>query len=112
MTSVPITAPSEGLVMVVGQVTAAADAIEGTPTLQLRLRVDGTSVTSEEGAVSYFGQDVQASNALTAVVPVASGDHTIHIDGRVAAIGGPIDLSGRSLSVMFVPKGSGVSIPA
>lgn len=54
----------------------------------------------------------KVSNGLTAVVPVGQGVHTVHIDGMVAGIGGPVNIHGRSLSALFVPKGSGVPIPA
>lgn len=110
LVSAPITAPSGGVLVLVGQVFASSASM-GSPELQLRLRVDGIPVTSDDLAQGFGGPDNETTAGLTATVNVSGGPHTVHIDGKVAGIGGPVDIHGRSLSVLFVPKGSGVTIP-
>jgi hypothetical protein len=110
LVSAPIIAPSGGVLVIVGQVGASSEALS-SPELGLRLRVDGVSVTSGDQGQGFGGEDIEVTNGLTAAVSVAAA-HTVHIDGKVAGIGGPVDIHGRSLSVLFVPTGSGVTIPA
>ncbi|MGH2677424.1 MAG: hypothetical protein ACRDHB_03555 [Actinomycetota bacterium] len=107
--STPITAPSNGSLLIVGDVNAAVAA----RSVALRLRLDATPVTNEPAAHTMGTPSaifLNATNGLTATVPVATGPHTVHLDGRMTSSGSS-SISGRSLSVLFVPSGGGVSIP-
>jgi hypothetical protein len=112
LVSAPISAPAGGTLILVGQVGAAAEEME-SPELSLRLRVDGTPVTGgDDSGQGFGGENFQTTMGLTAAVRVDPGPHTVHVDGRIEGIGGPVDIRGRSLSVLFVPNAGGVSIPA
>jgi hypothetical protein len=109
-----IAAPRGGFLMIVGSVGAEDDfSLAGTSSLLLRLRVDGTAVTSDQFA---FELDADAGTGVTggtaslnAVVPVSRGTHTVYIEGQEFGSGSYI--FGRTLSIAFFPKGSGIGIP-
>ncbi|HUG60336.1 MAG TPA: hypothetical protein VMP03_00730 [Methylomirabilota bacterium] len=112
--STSITAPTAGLLLVFGSVSAEDDlSIAGGGTLLGRISIDGVATTNEE-----FFAEMSTSNAdnilgavmaLNIVVPVDPGVHTVAIEAREAGSGSFI--LGRSISVLFVANGSGVSVP-
>jgi len=107
--SAPITAPSNGSLLIVGDVHAAV--IQRSLAFQLRL--DGTPVTSEPTAHtmgSATAITLTTTTGLTATIPVTAGPHTVHLDARLTTAGSGV-IGGRSLSVLFVPSGTGVNIP-
>jgi len=78
-----------------------------------QLRLDSTPIT-DDGSAHTMGTvigAINATNGLTATVPVTAGSHTVHLDARLLSPGSA-SIGGRSLSVLFVPSGSGVTIPA
>lgn len=55
------------------------------------------------------GEELANTGAASAVIPVSAGAHTAFIEAREEGTGS--FFFGRDLSVLFVPGGSGVSIP-
>lgn len=109
-----LTAPSSGFLFIVGSISAEDDvSLAGANDLRMRLRLDETGVTNNNvyhGLSSGEADDNDANTAAaSAVVPVSAGSHTVHLDAREAGTGSFI--RGRDLSVLFVPNGSGVTIP-
>jgi hypothetical protein len=109
-----LTAPSNGFLFIVGTISAEDDVtLAGGNRLVMRLRLDATGVTNN---TAYHELSSGAANdedgntaAASAVVPVSAGSHTVHLDARESGTGS--FLLGRDLSVLFVPNGSGVTIP-
>jgi hypothetical protein len=112
-------APSSGFLHITGSISAEDDcSLAGSGRLAYRLRLDATPVTD-----SFFGFELDYedcaniatevfsdSGATSAVVPVSTGVHTIHLDAREQDSGSFIQ--GRSITAVFVPNGSGTVIPA
>jgi len=113
--STDITVPKNGFLMIVGSSSSGDDAtLVGTGRLALRLRLDDTPAWEESAANLFNFISGQAAGddeveGLTATVPVTKGAHTVHIDVREEAAGSYI--YARSLSVLFVPKGTAPPIP-
>jgi hypothetical protein len=107
--SAPISAPSNGSLFIVGDVHSAV--IQRS--VAFRIRLDGTPVTSDQTAHTMGSPSaiaMTATSGLTATVPVTAGPHSVHLDARLTT-SGTSAIGGRSLSVLFVPSGTGVSIP-
>ena len=113
LTSTSFTAPSDGVLHITGTLSAEDDgSLAGDGRLLYRLRLDATPLTSEVFAheLDYPGSGAGDSGAATGVVPVTAGPHTVHLDGREFGTGSFI--TGREVSVIFVPTGSGFTPPA
>ncbi len=110
--STNITAPTSGVLFVTGSVSSGDDAsLGGTGRLRFRLRLDSTPVTNDPFAYSQGGvADHRAAGSASAVVPVSAGAHTVHLDAYDDGGGSYIFI--RDISVIFIPSGSGVAIPA
>jgi hypothetical protein len=113
--STSITAPATGFLFIVGTVSIEDDAsFAGSGKINYRLRVDTTAVDSNTES-NDLETDIDTavifgnSGATSAVVPISAGAHTIHLDAREFGTGSFIE--GRSISVLFTPSGSGVTIP-
>ena len=106
-------APTDGVLHITGAVSAEDDgSLAGDARLLYRLRLDATPLTSEIFAheLDYPGSGAGASGAATGVVPVTAGSHTVHLDGQEIGTGSFI--TGREVSVIFLPTGSGFTPPA
>jgi hypothetical protein len=103
------TAPSDGFLFIVGSVSWERSVDPAT--LQYRLRLDSTPVTSDEFAYMADAEagENQETGSASAVVPVTAGAHTVHLDGR--AFSGQPFIIGRDVSILFAKSGSGVTIP-
>lgn len=109
------TAPSDGFLLITGNVSAEDDSsIPGGSYLFFRLRLDASPVTDSgsEYELSSSGADNVGGNTggASAVVPVTAGEHTVHLDAKEFGGGGSF-IGGRDISVLFVPSGSGVTVP-
>ena len=112
LVSTSFTAPSDGVLHITGAVSAEDDgSLAGDGRLVYRLRLDGTSLTSELFAheLDFPGSGGGDSGSATGVVPVTAGPHTVHLDGREVGTGSFI--TGREVSVIFLPTGSGFTPP-
>ncbi len=112
LVSTSFTAPTDGVLHITGAVSAEDDgSLAGDGRLLYRLRLDGTPLTSEVFAheLDYPGSGAGDSGAATGVVPVTAGPHTVHLDGREFGTGSFI--TGREVSVIFLPSGSGFTPP-
>jgi len=114
-TAIPIsktfTAPSDGFVMVTGSVGSVINAA-GIGVLGYQVRVDGVPATSDPLAYALNTDSTSIffdSGAVTAVVPVTAGSHTV--DLQVTEFGNGSAVLGRSVTANFVPAGSGNTIP-
>src|SRR5947208_635717 len=106
-------APSAGFLFIVGTISAEDDStISGIGRLFYQLTVDGTAAynTSFAFELSYSSTGLGNSGATSAVVAVAAGSHTVNLQAREAGTGSFIE--GHGISAVFVPAGSGTSIPA
>jgi hypothetical protein len=98
------TAPTNGVLYITGAIQAADYSSPGSGSLYYRLRLDSTPLTT--GAFAHelrFEVDGVESGAVTGVVPVTKGAHTVHLDALAYNSLGSI--RGRELSVLFVPNG-------
>jgi hypothetical protein len=109
LASVNVTAPRNGYLYIVGSASAAGVGIRDS----FRFRVNQRFVTSEPNAfkdsTGGTGND-EYTAGLNAVVKVAKGNHAVHLEGSHLA-GPSSSVTGRSLSVLFVPRGSAPTIP-
>ncbi len=106
-------APADGVLHITGTLSAEDDgSLAGDGRIFYRLRLDGTPLTSEILAheLDYPGSGGGDSGAATGVVPVTAGPHTVHLDGFESGTGSFI--TGREVSVIFLPTGSGFTPPA
>lgn len=113
--STPIKARTAGHLFIVASVgvqDSANDDSLGRSQTEFRLRLDSTAVTDEFAAYNSTGPgDMHGDvGAITAVVPVTKGAHTVHLDAREISV--KTFVRGRALSVLFVPAGTGAAIPA
>jgi hypothetical protein len=111
------TAPSAGVLMLTGSISAEDDCnLSGLGLLGYNLRVDGTNVYSSGVYALGYPQDCSVggnffdSGAATAVVPVGAGSHTVDLTASEFGTGSFID--GHGISAVFAPNGSGTPIPA
>ncbi|HEX2032529.1 MAG TPA: hypothetical protein VHL78_14215 [Actinomycetota bacterium] len=109
-----INAPSGGFLAITGSVGVEDDcSFVGSNDLLGRLRVDGTPVTNDPFAFETStdcDQGIFAGTiSLDAVVKVSPGSHSVDVQAREVGSGSYI--IGRSLNIVFIPTGSGVSIP-
>jgi hypothetical protein len=109
-----ITAPSNGFLMVIGTLSAEDDAsIAGPGQLEYRLALDGTGLTSDtfyHEITSDNSTNVRGgSGAVSAVVPVSAGSHTVSLQAREEQTGDYI--FGRDVSILFTPNGSASPVP-
>lgn len=117
ISSKTFTAPSAGVVMITGSISAEDDcSLSGLGRLFYNLSLDGTDVYSgfayelgypQDCAV---GGDIGDSGALTAVVPVSAGSHTVAL--TASELGSGSFIEGHGVSAVFTPTGSGTPIPA
>ncbi len=110
------TAPAAGFIMISGSVSAEDDCtLTGRGNLFYSLRVDGSNVfggfPNEVGHWAECGVDsgnIGGSGAVTAVVPVSAGAHTVDL---VLSEGGSGSfIVNRSVTSVFTPNGSGSAI--
>jgi hypothetical protein len=103
-----VTVPTDGYVFVIGTLSATwAGAPGATSLVQYGLTSDGSSVTTDAGYHGFWLTNAiqTGSGALSAVIPVTAGPHTFALTARDQ--GGGSTVSGRDLSLMFTPSGSG-----
>jgi hypothetical protein len=106
-----ITAPKNGYLYIVGSASAEGAGINDF----FRIRVNQRVVTDRGNA---FGASTEAAPAaaydytvgLNAVVKVAKGNHSVHLEASHASTGAST-FTGRSISVLFVPQGTAPDIP-
>lgn len=106
-------APKNGVLYITGSVSAEDDiSFAGNGHLLYRLSLDGTSLTSNPFAheLDYAASGAADSGAVTSVVPVTKGSHSVALDARETGSGSFI--LGREVSVLYVPAGSGFTPPA
>jgi hypothetical protein len=107
-----LNAPQDGYLFIVGTLSAYRDVGEGTISIvQYQLALDGTPLTTD-GAYHGFwlSNDVPwQSGAISSVVPVAAGTHTISLLANDD--GGGAQVRGRDLSILFTPTGSASVLP-
>lgn len=106
--SVNFTAPTAGVVLLVGSVGAQDDvSLAGNGNLLYQVAVDGVNASNNtrelefDAAVSGAGE----SGAVTAVIPVAAGGHTASLVAKDDGTGSFI--FAREISAVFIPHGSG-----
>lgn len=108
------TAPESGYALIIGTLSTEGDCADGpTGRLFYTLALGGTVLAAddEHEADSSCGSDVPgASGAVTDVVPVSAGTHTVSLDAQESA-GDSDYIEDEEISVLFVPNGSGPSIP-
>ncbi len=107
------TAPKNGVLYITGSVSAEDDiSFAGNGHLLYRLSLDGAGLTSNVFAheLDYSASGTADSGAVTGVVPVTKGAHTVALDARDSGSGSFI--IGREISVLFVPTGEGFTPPA
>lgn len=113
--STSITAPSTGFLFIVGTVSIEDDlSFAGNGAINYRLRVDTTSLDSNPESndleTDLSTAAIQGtSGATSAVIPISAGAHSVHLEAAEYGTGSFIE--GRSISVLFTPAGSGVTIP-
>lgn len=113
LVSTSFTAPSDGFLYITGSLSAEDDGtLGGIGRLLYRLRLDANSLTGQAFAheLHYASSGAGDSGAVTGVVPVTAGPHTVHLDGREIGTGSYI--VGREISVLFVESGAGFTPPA
>jgi hypothetical protein len=108
-----ITAPQAGFVFIVATISAEDDSdFANGGYLEYLLALDGTRLTNQDGyhQLATSGVTVAgASGAVSAVVPVSAGSHTVSLQAKEIGTGSYV--RGRDISVMFAPKGSGTTPP-
>ncbi len=112
LVSTSFDAPSAGVVHIVGTLSAEDDStFAGEGRLVYRLRLDADPLTSELFAheLDFPGSARGDSGSATGVVPVTAGTHTVHLEAREISSGSFI--TGREVSVIFVPSGAGFTRP-
>jgi hypothetical protein len=114
ITDTSFTAPQNGVLYITGSVSAEDDfSLGGNGRLLYRLALDGAPLTSDILAheLTYNDLDVVGdSGAVTGVVPVTKGAHTVALEARELGTGSFV--RGREVSVLFVPAGKGFTAPA
>jgi hypothetical protein len=107
------TAPVNGFAYVTASLSAEDDnSFAGTGDIFFRLQLDATPVTDDvfyHELATDGASVVGATGAVTDVVPVTAGAHTLALTAREVGTGSFI--VGRDISVLFVPTGSGSAIP-
>jgi hypothetical protein len=105
------TATSDGFVFAVATLTARQKSSPAVGILEYNLAADGNALTTDAGYHSVVTTDntFLASGAVSAVIPVSAGQHTIAIQAREQ--GGGTVIRGRDLSLLFTPNGSAPVIP-
>jgi hypothetical protein len=97
------TAPTNGVLYITGTIGGVDDTtVGGVGRLLYRLRLDETPLTSYVAAHGLSFVSTYDSGAVTGVVPVTKGAHTVHLETRENGSGSYIH--GREISVLFVPN--------
>ncbi len=112
LAAVTFTAPRDGFLYLTGTVCAQDDrTLDGQGSLNYRLRVDGRGVTSYDPGhmLTYAREGSAECGAMTAVVPIKTGEHRAQLDGHERGDGSSV--MDREISVLFVPSGSGYVRP-
>ncbi|CAN5428101.1 hypothetical protein BH11ACT8_BH11ACT8_29060 [soil metagenome] len=108
------TAPANGFLYITGSISAEDDgSFAGGGWLFYRLSLDGASLTASQFAHELDNRSANqagSSGAVTGVVPVTKGAHTVSLDAVEFGTGSFI--IGRDVSVLFVRDGSGFLPPA
>ncbi|MDQ3591048.1 MAG: hypothetical protein M3392_12545 [Actinomycetota bacterium] len=98
--SVSITAPTDGVLMVFGNVWLynPSDALQS---FSARIRLDG----EEEAHIDASNVDPSTSADLSpnVTLPVSAGQHTVSVDAVRSGSSGDWSYTSNNLSVMFVP---------
>jgi hypothetical protein len=107
------TAPTDGYVMVVATLSARLNNnLPGAHgVLDYGLVLDGTALTTDGGyhEIFTFADANTESGAVSAVVPVSAGAHTVALQAR--EFGAGTTVVGRDLSLVFTPSGSASVLP-
>jgi hypothetical protein len=112
--STTITVPTNGFLYINGTLSVEDDgSLAGSADLGYRLRLDTTPIHDNDESYELDTDDpgppFNLAGAASAVVPVAAGAHTVHLDAIEFGTGSFIE--GRSITAIFVPEGTGVTIP-
>lgn len=112
--STTITAPAAGFLLIFGSVSAEDDlSLPGSSGLLGHISLNGTSTTNEEYFAELAADNTNgirgASMSFNLVVPVEAGEHEVAIEVKENASGSFI--LGRSISVLYLANGSGVTVP-
>jgi hypothetical protein len=105
-----VTAPTNGILLITGNVWAARDADSANVgQLFAILAVDGMVILPQMGETLGAGEGDEGSIALTTTRAVAAGTHTV--DLRLAECGsGMARVKERSVTTLFVPFGNAGSV--
>jgi hypothetical protein len=114
MVTKTVNAPKAGYLVIIGTLSAEDDTnFAGGGILDYRLALDGTGLTNDnfyhELSTSSANEVLGASGAVSAVVPVTAGPHTVSLQARERGSGSFI--LGRDISVVFAPNGSATMTP-
>jgi hypothetical protein len=107
-----LTAPTDGYVFAVATLSGRQKSSGGGyGLLQYRLEIDGTPVTPDAQYHQLVTHDENfgADGAVSAVLPVTAGTHTIGL--LVSENGAGTTVTGRDLSLLFTPSGSAATLP-
>jgi hypothetical protein len=115
ITDTSFTAPQNGVLYITGSVSGQDDiTLGGNGRLHYRLSLDGAPLTADVLAHELDYDDGALasgdSGAVTGVVPVTKGAHTVALEARETGTGSFV--RGREISVLFVPAGNGFTAPA
>ncbi|WP_372730036.1 hypothetical protein, partial [Nocardioides sp.] len=97
--STTFTVPDDGVLHVTGSLSAEDDfSLDGLGRLGYRLSLDGTGLWpgADSHQLAYAGAGEGDSGAVTSVVPVTAGEHTVSLDARELGTGS--FLYGREIS--------------
>jgi hypothetical protein len=114
LVSKTFSAPTKGFIELTGTISTEDDgSIPGNGFLLYRLVVDGTPLSNNDFAhgisTNAAGGVLQGSGAVTAVVAVSGGSHTVNLQAREVGTGDFVE--GRELSSVFTPAGTAPTIP-
>jgi hypothetical protein len=103
--SVSINAPTDGVLMVFGNVWLYNPSTE-LQSFSARIRLDGEG---EEAHIDVSNVDPSSSAGLTpnVTLPVSAGQHTVSLDAVRSGGSGDWSYTSNNLSVMFIPAERG-----
>lgn len=107
-----LAAPTGGYLFVIGTLsTIKTGNPAGVSVVEYGLTLDGAALTTDSGYHTYNGNEAMpyGSGAISAVVQVSAGTHTIALTARDQGTGSQV--RGRDLSLVFTPSGSAPVLP-
>jgi hypothetical protein len=109
------TAPTSGYALIYATLATECDNVDGgVGDLYYTLKLDGSYLENNEYAHELSTDEANrvegASGAITDVVPVSAGAHTVDLVAEEGADGDYIE--SRQISILFVPNGSPAAVPS